>query len=159
MDALYPPGSGLAPPELLASLSGLEFMQRLCSGALPPPPIAVTLQFGIASVERGHVVVTSRAGAHAYNPMGTLHGGYAATLLDTCMGCAVMTGVERGYAYTTLELKVNYLRALTHESGELRAVGRTLHIGRRTALAEGQLLDAADRLIAHGTTTCMIYAP
>lgn len=159
MDALYPPGSGLAAPGLLGSLSGLEFMQRLVAGTIPTPPIAITLGFAFASVERGRVVVTSRAGAHVYNPMGTLHGGYAATLLDTCMGCAVMTGVERGYAYTTLELKVNYLRALTHESGELRAVGRTLHIGRRTALAEGQLLDAADRLIAHGTTTCMIYAP
>ena len=158
MDVYYPPGSGLAAPEMLNSLSGLEFMQRLAAGTIPPPPIAITLGFGIASVERGKVTVTSRVGAHAYNPMGTIHGGYAATLLDTCMGCAVMTGGERGYAYTTLELKVNYLRALTHESGELRAIGRTLHVGRRSALAEGQVLDAADRLIAHGTTTCLIYA-
>ncbi|HQX47776.1 MAG TPA: PaaI family thioesterase, partial [Steroidobacteraceae bacterium] len=101
MDVYYPPGSGLAAPEMLNSLSGLEFMQRLAAGTIPPPPIAITLGFGIASVERGKVTVTSRVGAHAYNPMGTIHGGYAATLLDTCMGCAVMTGVERGYAYTT----------------------------------------------------------
>ncbi|MCC7060877.1 MAG: PaaI family thioesterase, partial [Burkholderiaceae bacterium] len=96
MDSLYPPGSGLAAPELLKSLAGLEFMQRLVAGEIPAPPISITLGFGITSVERGKVVVTSRAGAHVYNPMGTLHGGYAATLLDTCMGCAVMTGVERG---------------------------------------------------------------
>ncbi len=159
MDTLYPPGSGLAAPGLLRSLSGLEFMQRLLSGEIAPPPIAVTLGFRIESVERGQVVVASRAGAHAYNPMGTLHGGYAATLLDTCMGCAVMTALDAGRAYTTLELKVNYLRALTHESGELRAVGRTLHVGRRSALAEGQVLDPANRLVAHGTTTCLVYEP
>lgn len=158
MDALYPPGSGVAAPELLKSLTGLEFMQRLCTGEIPPPPIAVTLGFGITEVEPGRVVVRSHAGAHVYNPMGMIHGGYAATLLDTCMGCAVMTAVARGSGYTTLEIKVNYLRKLTHESGELRAIGRTLHIGRRSALAEGQIFDAANRLVAHGTTTCLIYA-
>jgi uncharacterized protein (TIGR00369 family) len=159
MDTLYPPGSGVVAPGLLKSLSGLEFMQRLLSGDIAPPPMAVTLGFGFESVETGKVVVTSRAGAHAYNPMGSLHGGYAATLLDTCMGCAVMTHLARGLAYTTLELKVNYLRALTHESGDLRAVGSTLHVGRRSALAEGRIFDAADRLIAHGTTTCLVYTP
>lgn len=157
MEPVYPPGSGVAPAELLKSLSGLEFMQRMMNGAILPPPIAITLGFRVGSVERGMVTFSARPGANAYNPMGSIHGGYAASVLDTCMGCAVMTMVEAGTGYTTLELKVSYLRALTHESGELRAVGRILHVGRRSGFAEGELFDAKGRLVAHGTTTCLMF--
>ncbi|MGD9599476.1 MAG: PaaI family thioesterase [Steroidobacteraceae bacterium] len=157
METLYPPGSGVAPPEVLKSVSGLEFMQRLLAGAIPPPPIAITLGFAVASVERGKVVCRGAPGAGALNPMGIIHGGYAATLLDTCMGCAVMTGLDAGTGYTTLELKVSYVRPLDARSRELRATGRTLQVGRRAAFAEGEIRDAADRLIAHGTTTCLVF--
>lgn len=157
MDALYPPGSGVIAPELLKTLSGLEFMQRLVSGEMPQPPIAGTIGFSFASARRGEAVVVSRPGTHVYNPMGMIHGGYAATLLDTCMGCAVMTQLAAGMGYTTVEIKVNYLRKLTHESGELRATGCTLHVGRSTALAEGRLVDPAGRLVAHGSCTCLVF--
>lgn len=157
MTPLYPPGSGVAPPEVLKSLAGLEFMRRLASGEIPPPPIAVTLGFGVVGVERGVVTFEGRPGANAYNPLGLIHGGYAATLLDSCMGCAVMTHVEAGVGYVTLELKVSYLRAMTHTTGVVRAIGRTLHVGRRSGFAEGEIVDESGRRIAHATTTCLIY--
>jgi uncharacterized protein (TIGR00369 family) len=157
MNPLYPPGSGVAPPEVLKSLAGLEFMQRLVAGEIPPPPIAVTLDFNVVSVERGVATFEGRPGAKAYNPLGLIHGGYAATLLDSCMGCAVMTHVEAGMGYVTLELKVSYLRAMSHTTGVVRAIGRTLHVGRRSGFAEGEIVDSTGRRIAHGTTTCLVY--
>lgn len=157
MDRVFPPGSGSAPPEVLRSIPGLEFMQRMLAGELPAPAIAVTLGLAAVSVERGKVVFAGTPGPNALNPMGVIHGGYAATMLDSCMGCAVMTALEAGTGYTTLELKVSYVRALDLRSGELRATGRTLQVGRRVAFAEGEIRDAADRLIAHGTTTCLVF--
>lgn len=154
---LYPPGSGVAPAEVLKSLSGMEFLQRMASGEVPPAPMAVTIGFGIASVEPGAVTVESQPGGHLYNPMGIIHGGYAATLLDTCMGCAVMTQVAAGMGYVTLELKVSYLRAMSHTTGVVRAIGRSLHVGRRSGFAEGEIVDSSGRRIAHGTTTCLVY--
>jgi len=154
---LYPPGSGVTPPEVLKSLSGLEFMQRMVAGTIPPPPISITLEFNPVSAERGAVTFEGRPGANVYNPLGLIHGGYAATLLDSCTGCAVMTHVEAGMGYVTLELKVSYLRAMSHTTGVVRAIGRSLHVGRRSGFAEGEIVDASGRRIAHGTTTCLVY--
>lgn len=146
-----------APHELLKSLSGLEFMQRMLAGEIAQPSIADTLGFRAVSVERGQVVFAGQPGGNARNPMGQIHGGYAATLLDSCMGCAVMTMAAVGIGYTTLELKVSYVRALNLESGELRAIGRALHVGRQVGFAEGEIRDAGGRLVAHGTTTCLMF--
>lgn len=147
-----------APHELLKSLSGLEFMQRMLAGEIAPPAIGDTLAFRLVSVERGQVVFAGQPGENACNPMGQIHGGYAATLLDSCMGCAVMTMTDVGVGYTTLELKVGYVRALSVDGGELRAIGRTLHVGRQVGFAEGEIRDPAGRLVAHGTTTCLLFA-
>ncbi|HEY1572963.1 MAG TPA: PaaI family thioesterase [Pseudonocardiaceae bacterium] len=137
--------------------SGLDFLTALVRGELPPPPIAVTLGFEIAEVEAGRAVFTVTPGEHLYNPIGVVHGGVAATLLDTVTGCAVHTMLPAGTAYTSLDLSVKYLRPLTADTGPVRAIGRVINKGRRTALAEGELRDAADRLLAHGTSSCMIF--
>lgn len=157
MNSELPPGTGIAPPEALKSLPGLEFLLRIVRGELPPPPISSTMAMRIESAERGTVVFTSTPGAFAYNPIRSIHGGYAATLLDSCMGCAVHSMLAAGIGYTTLELKVSYVRGLTHESGALRATGRALHVGRRSGFAEGEIVDREGRLIAHGTTTCLVF--
>jgi uncharacterized protein (TIGR00369 family) len=159
MPSPLPPGSGLPDPDVMQSLTGLEFMRRIATGELPSPPIAITMGFRIAEVEAGCVVVRAVTGPHACNPLRVLHGGYAATLLDTCMACAVHTLLPAGVAYTSLELKVSFIRGLTHESGEVIATGRALHAGRRAGFAEGEIRDAGGRLVAHGTTTCIILAP
>lgn len=137
--------------------SGLDFMRAIMLGELPPPPIALTLGFDIVAVEQGEVVFTVTPGEHLYNPIGVVHGGVAATMLDTVTGCAVHTTLPTGTAYTSLDLSVKYLRPLTADSGPIRAIGRVLNKGRRTALAEGELRDAADRLLAHGTSSCMLF--
>ncbi|HEX5114270.1 MAG TPA: PaaI family thioesterase [Pseudonocardiaceae bacterium] len=137
--------------------AGLDFLTALLRGELPPPPIAVTLGFEIAEVEAGRVVFTATPGEHLYNPIGVVHGGVAATLLDTVTGCAVHTMLPAGTAYTSLDLSVKYLRPLTADTGPVRAIGHVINKGRRTALAEGELRDAADRLLAHGTSSCMIF--
>jgi uncharacterized protein (TIGR00369 family) len=108
-------------------------------------------------VSEGRVVFIGTPTRAHYNPLGTVHGGWAATLLDSCMGCAVHTTLPAGKGYTTLEIKISYLRAMTDKTGTVRAEGVVLHAGRRSALAEGKLIDAAGKLLAHGTTTCMIF--
>jgi uncharacterized protein (TIGR00369 family) len=137
--------------------SGLDFMTALLRGELPPPPIATTLGFEVVAVEEGSVTFTVTPGEHLYNPIGVVHGGVAATLLDTVLGCAVHTTLPAGTAYTSLDLAVKYLRPLTADTGPVRGIGRVINKGRRTALAEGELRDAADRLLAHGTSTCMLF--
>lgn len=139
--------------------SGVDFMRAILLGELPPPPIAATLGFEIVSVEEGQVVFTITPGEHLYNPIGVVHGGVAATMLDTVTGCAVHTTLPTGTGYTSLDLSVKYLRPLTADTGPVRGIGRVISRGRRTALAEGELRDAADRLLAHGTSSCMIFAP
>jgi uncharacterized protein (TIGR00369 family) len=137
--------------------SGLEFLQRIADGRVPPPPIAATLGFRVAEVAPGLVVFTMTPELRHYNPIGSVHGGVACTLLDSCMSCAVQTRVPMGFGYTTLELKVNLVRPITSSTGPIRAEGRTLHVGRRSGTAEGKILDAKGNLLAHGTTTCMIF--
>jgi uncharacterized protein (TIGR00369 family) len=140
-----------------ATLSGIDYLRAIVQGKLPPPPIALLLGFDIEEVEEGRVVFTAETGEHQYNPIGVVHGGVAATLLDSVMGCAVHSRLPRGRGYTTLEIKVNYVRAIKHDSGPLRAIGTVVHMGAKTATAEARLLDGEGRLCAHGTTTCLLF--
>jgi uncharacterized protein (TIGR00369 family) len=139
-------------------IAGLEFLRAIVSGKLPPPPIAVVLGFDLVEVDTGRAVFEVTPGEHHYNPLGVVHGGLAMTLLDSCMGCAVQTHMPAGSGYTTLEAKTNLVRAITADTGRLRAIGTTLHVGKRMATAEGRLEDAAGKLYAHATTTCIVLA-
>ncbi|MCK6450002.1 MAG: PaaI family thioesterase [Alphaproteobacteria bacterium] len=149
---------GVPPSETLRRMSGLEFLSAIIAGTLPTPPICRTLDFRLVEVEKGRAAFAGNPSRDFYNPIGSVHGGYAATLLDSCMGCAVHTMMEAGRGYTTLELKVNLVRPITETTGALRAEGRIIHAGRTTATAEGRLTDAAGKLLAHGTTTCAVFA-
>ena len=149
---------GVTPRERARELSGMELLQGMLDGRLPPPPIGATLEFLPIQLDRGRVVFQGEPKFDFYNPLGSVHGGWAATLLDSCMGCAIHSTLERGFGFTTLELKINFVRAVTHKSGPLRAEGRVIHPGRQAATAEGKLFDAAGKLYAHGTTTCLIFA-
>lgn len=140
-------------------LSGIELMRAILAGELPRPPITAALGFTVAAVEEGSVTFAFTPAEYHYNPIGSVHGGVAATLLDSAMGCSVHTLLPAGVGYTTLEIKVNYIRPLTAESGEVRAVGSVLHLGAKTAIAEGKLLGADGRLYALATTTCLILRP
>ena len=143
--------------EAARGLSGLEFLQKVVSGELPRPPISALMDFGLAELSEGRAVFTVRPAEFHYNPIGVVHGGLAATLLDSAMGCAVHSTLPAGAGYTTLEVKVNYVRALTAETGEVRCEARVIHVGGRTATAEGKVLDASGKLYAHATTTCIIF--
>jgi uncharacterized protein (TIGR00369 family) len=147
-------------PELvranLKSLSGLEFLQRVAAGEFPPPPMAKLMDIRITEVVRGHVVFEGTPQEFHYNPLGVIHGGMAATLLDSALGCCVNSCLEAGDLYTTLELKINYLRALTLDTGPVRAVATIIHIGRTTALAEGRVLDASGAIYAYASSTYLI---
>lgn len=148
---------GVPPLETIKGMSGLEYMRGIVEGRLPAPPISATLGFAVTEVDAGLAVFTMTPGFRHYNPLGTVHGGVAATLLDSCMGCAVHTRLEAGIGYTTLEFKVNLVRPITDTTGLIRAEGRTLHVGRRSATAEGRIVDANGALLAHGTTTCLVF--
>jgi uncharacterized protein (TIGR00369 family) len=139
-----------------ALLSGIEYLRGIAQGTFPPPPIALLLGFTLEEVDEGRVVFTAEPGEHHYNPIGVVHGGLAATLLDSAMGCAVHSLLPRGRAYTTLEIKVNYVRAIRRESGRLRASGSVVHMGGKIATAEGRIVDASGQLCAHATTTCIL---
>lgn len=152
-----PDGVGLIDPETLKRLSGLELLRGWSDGSLPMAPIAHTLGFCLAEVEEGRVLFLGTPHWGLYNPIGSIHGGYAATLLDSCMSCAVHSTLPAGTGYTTAEIKVNFVRAITAESGEIRAEGTLIHPGRRLATSEGRITDAAGRLLAHGTATCFVF--
>jgi uncharacterized protein (TIGR00369 family) len=139
--------------------SGLEFLRSIISGELPTPPIAVTLGFRLAEADPGRVVFAVQPAEYHYNPIGVVHGGLAATLLDSSMSCAVQSTLPAGVGYTTLEIKVNFIRPITLGVGELRCEGAVIHGGSRTATAEGRLIDQTGKLYAHGTTTCIILRP
>jgi uncharacterized protein (TIGR00369 family) len=141
----------------IKNCSGLEFLQHIASGRVPQPPIAKTLSFRLVEVSPGFALFTMTPELKHYNPIGTVHGGVASTLLDSCMSCAVQTNLEKGLGYTTLELKVNLVRPITDKTGPIRAEGRSLYVGRRSGTAEGKIIDANGTLLAHGTTTCMIF--
>lgn len=139
------------------AMSGLEFVQGLASGTLPLNTIAQTLGYDVIEAEDGRVVVAMEPSGIHLNPAGTVHGGLTATLLDSCMGLAVQSTLEKGVGQTTLEFKISLLRPITPETGEIRAEGVVLNRGRRIGTAEGRVTDRKGRLLAHGTTTCLIF--
>lgn len=148
---------GIAPPGEVKLLSGFDFVKRIQEGLFPAPPIGKVMQFHLVEVEQGRVVFSAEPSADFYNPLGTIHGGYTTTLLDSCMGCAVHSTLPAGMAYTTLELKINFVRPITDKTGPVRAEGKVISAGKRVATAEGRLLDANGKLYAHSTTTCLIF--
>src|SRR5215216_6187792 len=139
------------------SYDGLAFLKAIADGTLPAPPITETLGFTLVEVEEGRAVFAGVPEFRHYNPIGVVHAGYAATLLDSALGCAVHSTCKKGEAYTTLELKLNLVRAITTDTGRITAEARVLHRGRSVGTAEGYLRDAAGKLYAHATTTCMIF--
>jgi uncharacterized protein (TIGR00369 family) len=138
-------------------VSGMDFMNRMIAGQIPMPPIAKTMDYTLESVEQGRAVFAGIPAEFHYNPIGVVHGGWASTLLDSALGCAVHSMMPAGSAYTTIELHVNFVRAITVQTGKVRAIAEVLHAGRRMATAEARLVDENDKLLAHATTTCMVF--
>ncbi|GGM50162.1 hypothetical protein GCM10012275_21260 [Longimycelium tulufanense] len=141
----------------LSTLSGLEFLRMAVRMPEPPPTIGDVLGMTVDSLEEGQAVMSLRPQPQFANPLGTLHGGVCSTLLDSVMGCAVHSALPAGASYTTLELKVNFTRAVPLTAERITAVGTTIHVGGRIATAEGRVTDDEGRLVAHATTTCMIF--
>jgi uncharacterized protein (TIGR00369 family) len=154
---LPPAGFGVVSPETLKATPGLELLTGIKDGRFPAPPIAGTLDFALTEVEPGRAVFRGYPGRKHYNPSGAVHGGFAATLLDSAMGCAVHTLLPPGRGFTTLEIKVNYVRPMFDNTGEVRCEASVVNMGKTVATAEGRILDARNRLIAHGTTTCLVF--
>ena len=152
------PLHGLLTPEIVRGLTGLELLQGWRDRRFPSPPIGRFLRGDLVEAEFGRVVFEGTPGEDHYNPLGTVHGGYAATILDSCMGCAVHSTLAAGQAFTSVEIKVNFVRAMTEKTGVVRAEGKTINVGSRIATAEGRIVDARGKLLAHGTTTCLIFA-
>jgi uncharacterized protein (TIGR00369 family) len=147
---------GVVPIEIARGVTGLQLLTAIMEGTLAEPPIQKTLDFRLVRVERGYTAFAGTPRVDYYNPLGSVHGGYIAALLDSCMACAVHSTLEAEHSYTTLEIKVNYVRPITSETGEVRAEGKVINSGRRIATAEGRLVDSGGKLYAHGTTTCLI---
>jgi uncharacterized protein (TIGR00369 family) len=148
---------GVVPNDVLLSYDGLSFLKGIIDGTIPAPPIAETLGFDLVAAEKGTATFEVVPELKHYNPIGVVHGGLAMTVLDSALGCAVMTTLAKGEAYTTLEIKVNLTRALTKDTGLVRATARLIHRGRTTATAEADLRDDKGNLYAHATTTCIIF--
>jgi uncharacterized protein (TIGR00369 family) len=142
--------------EARRTMSGLEFFKRMLAGEMPPPPMIELLGIRLVEVEEGHVVFTATCEERFYNGTGVAHGGFASTLLDTALGCAINTLMPAGRRFTTLELKVNLTRPLTCQVGTLRCEAKVVHVGGRTATSEGRITDRNGKLYAHGTTTCIV---
>lgn len=149
---------GTVSPEARREMTGLEFVEGLAQGTLPLNTIAETLGYDVVEAASGRVVVAMVPNGSHLNPSGTVHGGLAATLLDSCMGLAIQTTLAKGLAQTTVEFKISLLRPITPETGLIRAEGLVLNAGRRVGTAEGRITDRNGRLLAHGTTTCLIFA-
>lgn len=148
---------GVVAPDVLKSYDGLGFLKAIIDGTVPNPPISELLDFHLVEAEEGRAVFEGVPEFRHYNPIGTVHGGFAATLLDSALGCAIFSTIARGDGWTTLELKFNLVRPLTKDTGVVRAEGRIVHRGRTVATSEGDLRDRAGKLYAHATTTCMIF--
>ena len=150
-------GGGVVPAEIVMSQTGLEFLRSMISGKAPQPPMAVTLGFRIVDASEGFAAFEGLPEFRLYNPIGTVHGGFAAALLDSALGCAIFSTLQKGESWTTLELKLNFVRAMSKDTGPVRAEGRIIHRGRTVATSEGTLKDRDGKLYAHATTTCMIF--
>ncbi|OOG52240.1 aromatic compound catabolic protein [Polaromonas sp. C04] len=148
---------GLASPSVVAGKTGLEIMQAMLAGEAPYPHIAETLDFALVEVGPGTAVFQGTPQLKHYNPLGSVHGGWYATLLDSAVGCAVHTMMPAGRGYTTAELSVNIVRAASIKSGPLRAIGSVIHCGRQLATAEGRIVGPDGKLYAHATTTCLVF--
>ena len=150
-------GPGVASPEQISGKSGLQVMQAMLAGQVPYPTIGATLDFLLVHAEKGQAIFQGTPGAAHLNPMGTVHGGWFATLLDSALGCAVHTMMPAGRAYTTAELSVNIVRALLPKVQRVRAEGRVIHCGRQLATADARLVGPDGTLYAHATTTCLVF--
>lgn len=154
MDA---PSFGLVPQEILATKSGFELLTGMIEGLYPGPPAAQATGIRLTEVEKGRVVFEGWPNADFLNPLGTIHGGWSATILDSAMACAVHSTLEAGRAYTTLEFKLHCVRPVLPDSGPLRCEGKVVHVGATIATSEGKLIDGRGKLLAHGTETCLIF--
>ncbi|MDQ0948308.1 uncharacterized protein (TIGR00369 family) [Streptomyces phaeochromogenes] len=143
--------------EAAGRMAGMDFLRELQAGRLPGPPVSYTLDFTLDEVEPGRAVFSLTPGEEHYNPIGSVHGGIFATLLDSAAGCAVQSTLPEGMAYTSLDLTVKFLRRITVDTGRVRAIGTVVNRTRQTALAQAQLVDATDRLLAHATSSCLLF--
>jgi uncharacterized protein (TIGR00369 family) len=148
---------GIVPTEVAKLLSGYELLRGILEGVFPAPPITKVFNFRLSGVVVGQVAFTGQPAFDYYNPIGSVHGGFAATLLDSCMGCAVHSTLKAGMGYTTLEIKVNFVRPMSETTGPVQAEGKVISSGKRIATAEGRIVDAQGKLYAHATTTCLIF--
>lgn len=148
---------GTVAAETQRDMSGLEFVQGLAAGTLPLNTMARTLGYDVTEAGHGHVVVTAEPKDVHLNPAGTVHGGLAATLLDSCMGLAIQSTLDKGVGSTTVEFKISFVRPITPETGPIKAEGIVINRGRRVGIAEGRVTDGKGRLLVHGTTTCLIF--
>ena len=148
---------GVTPLQVMAQMTGLDFVRAIFDGKLPAPPIMQTVEPFDSTAEPGVVAFHSIPGFRHYNPIGSVHGGYAAILLDSAMGLAVHTALPAGTGYTTLEFKISFIKGMSSDTDPVRTEGRTLSVGRRAATAEARISDAKGRLLAHATTTCLVF--
>ncbi|RUO98792.1 PaaI family thioesterase [Hyphomicrobium sp.] len=153
-----PEGHAIIDVATMASMSGLDYLRAMIRRELPRMPIETTLGFEIVEADEGRSVFISTPGVGHYNAIGTVHAGYTATLLDSCMACAVLSTLPKGTGFTTMEFKISLLRPMTKDTGPVRAEGTMLSRGRRGAVAEGKLTDSRGKLMAHATTTCLIFS-
>ncbi|MET0707478.1 MAG: PaaI family thioesterase [Tardiphaga sp.] len=152
-----PPRYDVVPTAVMASMSGLDFVRKIFAGELPEPPIMENVAPFDCTADAGNVVFHSVPGFRHYNPIGSVHGGYAAILLDSAMGLAVHSALPAGSGYTTLEFKISFIRGMSKDSGTVRTEGKVLNVGRRAATAEARITDAQGKLLAHATTTCLVF--
>jgi len=148
---------GVIQPAEAKGISGYELIKGIIDGVFPVPPMAKALNFSLNEVEPGRAVFIGNPAFDYYNPLGSVHGGLAATLLDSCMACAVHSMLPAGVGYTTLEIKISFIRPMLENTGPVRAEGKVISVGKRVGTAEGRIIDAENRLYAHGTTTCLIF--
>jgi uncharacterized protein (TIGR00369 family) len=148
---------GVTPTQVMASMAGIDFVRAIFERRLPEPPIMQSVEPFDCTVEPGVVVIHSIPGFRHYNPIGSVHGGYSAILMDSAMGLAVHSQLPAGSGYTTLEFKISFIKGMSKDSGTVRTEGRTLSVGRRAATAEARITDAKGRLLAHATTTCLVF--
>ena len=147
------------PPELLMTKSGIELMRSMIAGDLPAPPMSKKMNFRLSEVDEGSAIFRGTPLRDHYNPAGVVHGGWAATIMDSALGCCVWTKVPAGLAYTTAEFKVHLVRPITDNTGEVICEGRVIHMGRKIATSEATLKTVDGKLLAHGSETCAIYDP